>query len=61
MLMQMLPISWIKRKGVLAQRYGVYGFSLGCAAATFVTYATPPAYKPFCIALEAPFVSWQHL
>lgn len=50
-------ISWIKRKGVLAQRYGVYGFSLGCAAATYVTYFTPPSYKPFCLALEAPFAS----
>lgn len=50
-------VSWIKRKGVLAQKYGVYGFSLGCAAATFVAYATSTAYKPFCIALEAPFAS----
>ncbi|HRG57630.1 MAG TPA: alpha/beta hydrolase [Bacteroidia bacterium] len=50
-------INWIKEKGVLAQRYAIYGFSLGCAAATYATYYTPPSYKPFCIALEAPFAS----
>lgn len=50
-------ISWIKRKGVLAQKYGVYGFSLGSAAATYIAYFTPANYKPFCLALEAPFAS----
>jgi pimeloyl-ACP methyl ester carboxylesterase len=50
-------ISWIRRKGVFAQQYGVYGFSLGCAAATYAAYFTPASYKPFCIALEAPFAS----
>lgn len=50
-------IAWVKRKGVLAQKYCVYGFSLGCAAATHVTYTMPASYKPFCIALEAPFAS----
>jgi pimeloyl-ACP methyl ester carboxylesterase len=50
-------ISWMRRKGVKAQRYGIYGFSLGCAAATNTTLYMPNNYKPFCIALEAPFAS----
>ena len=50
-------IAWIKRKGVASYKYGVYGFSLGSAAATYIAYSTPPDYKPFCIALEAPFAS----
>ena len=50
-------IGWIKNKHILAQRYAVYGFSLGCAAATYVAYNTPAIYKPLCITLEAPFAS----
>jgi pimeloyl-ACP methyl ester carboxylesterase len=50
-------ISWIRRKGVVAQKFGIYGFSLGCAAATQTTINLPANYKPFCIALEAPFAS----
>jgi pimeloyl-ACP methyl ester carboxylesterase len=50
-------ISWMRRKGVGAQRYGIYGFSLGCAPATFITLNIPNNYKPFAIALEAPFAS----
>lgn len=50
-------ISWLRRKGVSAQKFGIYGFSLGAAAATHTTLSLPPNYKPFCIALEAPFAS----
>jgi pimeloyl-ACP methyl ester carboxylesterase len=50
-------IYWIYNKGVLAQKYCVYGFSLGCAAATHIALFMPNSYKPFCIALEAPFAS----
>ena len=50
-------VTWIRRGGIGAQKYGVYGFSLGSAAATHVTYNQPPDYKPFFIALEAPFAS----
>jgi pimeloyl-ACP methyl ester carboxylesterase len=50
-------ISWMRRKEVGAQKYGVYGFSLGCAPATFVTLNTPNDFKPLFIALEAPFAS----
>lgn len=50
-------ISWMRRKGVLAQKFGIYGFSLGSAAATNTTLNLPNNYKPFCIALEAPFAS----
>ena len=50
-------ISWMKRKGVGAQKFVIYGFSLGCAPATYTTLYLPPTYKPLCIALEAPFAS----
>lgn len=50
-------ISWVKSKGVYSQHFAVYGFSLGCAAATQVTMTLPVSYRPFCIALEAPFAS----
>jgi pimeloyl-ACP methyl ester carboxylesterase len=50
-------ISWIRIKGVFAQRYCLYGFSLGSAPATFITLNMPNDYKPFAIALEAPFAS----
>ncbi len=53
----MAAVNWVKERGVKNQRYGIYGFSLGCAAATYVTYNMPNNYKPFCIALEAPFAS----
>lgn len=50
-------ISWLRRKGATTQKFGIYGFSLGCAAATYTTLYLPNNYKPFCIALEAPFAS----
>lgn len=50
-------ITWLRKKGVGAQKFGIYGFSLGCAAATHTTLNLPAAYKPFMIALEAPFAS----
>ena len=49
-------ISWMRRK-YYYQRFAIYGFSLGCAAATHTTLNLPDAFKPFCIALEAPFAS----
>ena len=50
-------IKWLKQKRVSPQKYAVYGFSLGCAAATHVTYNAVPSFMPFAIALEAPFAS----
>ena len=50
-------IAWIKKAGGRSQKYGVYGFSLGSAAATYVTYNQPNEFKPLFIALEAPFAS----
>lgn len=50
-------IQWIKNKGIGAQKYAVYGFSLGSAAATYEAYTQPNSYKPFALALEAPFAS----
>ena len=50
-------LKWLQKMKVGSQKYGIYGFSLGCAIATKVCYDFPPAFRPGYIMLEAPFAS----
>ncbi len=49
-------IDWLKAMGLTNDRFAMYGFSLGSAAATELT-AHPQALTPSWLMLEAPFAS----
>ena len=49
-------IKWLRDNGLIGNRLIVYGFSLGCAAATN-RVANPGVLKPAKLILEAPFAS----
>jgi pimeloyl-ACP methyl ester carboxylesterase len=49
-------LAWLKNNGLTGNRLIIYGFSLGCAPATYKT-ANPDAIKPAKLILEAPFAA----
>ncbi len=49
-------IAWLKSHGLTNNRLILYGFSLGCAASTYLT-AHPRSLSPLKLILESPFAS----
>ncbi len=49
-------VSWLKSRGLTGDRFVLYGFSLGCAPATY-TAANPRTLRAQKLILESPFAS----